>query len=135
MRIPRPPRVLGQAQRYREKLHQKLRRSLHRGSSEACSKACSESTHLTILTMWGRGSQRRQVVAVAQGSECWGAPGISALFCYTLRKPSLFTRVTLLWSSGAAPGVNVGLVSRTCRRGTGAARDQHSVDLPGYVAL
>src|SRR5829696_8660581 len=39
------------------------------------------------------GSQRRQVVAVAQGPECWGALGISALFCYTLLQPSLFTRV------------------------------------------
>src|SRR5215217_9744827 len=43
MRVRQPPRVLGQAQRYRETLHQKLRRSLHRGSSEAC----SEHTHLT----------------------------------------------------------------------------------------
>jgi hypothetical protein len=43
--------------------------------------------------------------------------------------------VGLLWSSGVAPGVDVGLVSRTCRRGTGAARDQHAVDLPGEVAL
>src|SRR5215208_1684299 len=41
----------------------------------------------------------------------------------------------LLWSSGAAPGGDVGLVSRTCRRGTDAARDQHAVDLPGEVAL
>jgi hypothetical protein len=24
--------------------------------------------------------------------ECWGTPGISALFCYTLLKPSLFTK-------------------------------------------
>src|SRR5215208_7547410 len=47
----------------------------------------------------------------------------------------LFTLVTLLWSSGAAPGVDVGLLSRTCRRGTGAARDRHAVDLPGEVAL
>src|SRR5829696_5654243 len=47
----------------------------------------------------------------------------------------LFTRVTLLWSSGVAPGVDVGLVSRTRRRGTGAARDQHAVDLPSEVAL
>jgi hypothetical protein len=47
----------------------------------------------------------------------------------------LFTRVTLLWSSGAAPDVDEGLVSRSCRRGTGAARDQHTVDLPGEVAL
>jgi hypothetical protein len=48
---------------------------------------------------------------------------------------SLFTGVTLLWSSGAAPGGDVGLLFRTCRRGTGAAREQHAVDLPGYVAL
>ena len=75
---PQPPAGAG-----RETLHQKLRRSLHRGSSEAC----SEPTHLTILTMWGRGSQRRQVGPAAQGPECWGAPSISALFCYTLLKP------------------------------------------------
>jgi hypothetical protein len=49
--------------------------------------------HVAILTMWCSGSQRKQVVAVAQGPECWGALGISALFCYTLLKPSLFTRV------------------------------------------
>ncbi len=48
---------------------------------------------------------------------------------------TLFTRVTLLWSSGAAPGDDVGFVLWACRRGTGAARDQHAVDLPGYVAL
>jgi hypothetical protein len=59
-----------------------LRRSLHRGNSQAC----SESMHVAILTMWCSGSQRRQVVAVAQGPECWGAPSISALFCYTLQK-------------------------------------------------
>ena len=47
----------------------------------------------------------------------------------------LFTRVTLLWSSGAAPGGDLGLLFWTRRRGTGAARDQHAVDLPGYVAL
>src|SRR5215212_6222601 len=47
----------------------------------------------------------------------------------------LFTLVTLLWSSGAALSGDVGLVSRSCRRGTGAATDQHAVDLPGYVAL
>ena len=47
-----------------------VRRRLHRGSSQAC----SESTHLTILTMRGRGSQRSQVVPVAQGPEGWGAP-------------------------------------------------------------
>src|SRR5215218_7856477 len=43
--------------------------------------------------------------------------------------------VTLLWSSCVAPGVDVGLVSPTCRQGTGAASDQHAVDLPGEVAL
>src|SRR5215210_3711014 len=47
----------------------------------------------------------------------------------------LFTLVTLLWSSGAAPGVEVGIGFRPGGRGTGAARDQHAVDLPGYVAL
>src|SRR5215211_1681894 len=47
----------------------------------------------------------------------------------------LFTLVTLLWSSCVAPGVDVGLVSPTCRQGTGAASDQHAVDLPGEVAL
>ena len=29
----------------------------------------------------------------------------------------------------------MGLVFRTCRRGTGAASDQLTVDLPGYIAL
>jgi hypothetical protein len=29
----------------------------------------------------------------------------------------------------------VGLVFRPGRRGTGAARDEHAVDLPGYVAF
>src|SRR5215203_3383251 len=47
----------------------------------------------------------------------------------------LFTEVTLLWSSGAAPGGDVNLGLRPYRRGTDAARDQHAVDLPGYVAL
>ena len=47
----------------------------------------------------------------------------------------LFTQVTLLWSSGAAPSDDVGLVHWHCRRGTCAARDQHAVDLPGDVAL
>jgi hypothetical protein len=47
---------------------------------------------------------------------------------------ALFTQVTLLLSSGAAPSGDVGLVFRTCRRGTGAAGDHHVVDLPGYVA-
>src|SRR5215204_5744966 len=47
----------------------------------------------------------------------------------------LFTQVTLLWSSGAAPGGDVDLGFRPGRRGTGVARDQHAVDLPGYVAL
>src|SRR5215207_664571 len=46
-----------------------------------------------------------------------------------------FTQVTLLWSSGAAPSDDVGLVHWHCRRGTCAARDQHAVDLPGDVAL
>ena len=75
------------ARRCRETFHQKARRRLHRGSSQAC----SEPTHLTILTMWGRGCQTRQVVPVAQGPEgcaAWRAP---ALFCYTLLKPPLFT--------------------------------------------
>jgi hypothetical protein len=66
---------------------------MKRGSSEACSEACSEPTHLTFLTMWGRGSQRRQVVPVAQEPEGWGVPSISALFCHTLLKPSLFTNL------------------------------------------
>src|SRR5215208_1247469 len=48
---------------------------------------------------------------------------------------ALFTQVTLLWSSGAAPSDNVGLVHWHCRRATCAARDQHAVDLPGDVAL
>src|SRR5215218_1294551 len=48
---------------------------------------------------------------------------------------AFFTEVTLLWSSCVAPGVDVGLVSPTCRQGTGAASDQHAVDLPGEVAL
>src|SRR5215207_4866911 len=47
----------------------------------------------------------------------------------------VFTQVTLLWSSGVAPGVDVGLGFWPGRRGTGAARDQHAVDLPGEVAL
>src|SRR5215212_5834318 len=48
---------------------------------------------------------------------------------------SLFTQVTLLWSSGAAPGGDVDLGFRPGGRGTGVARDQHAVDLPGHVAL
>src|SRR5215208_4510948 len=51
------------------------------------------------------------------------------------RLRALFTLVTLLWSSGTSPGGDVRLVFRTCRRGTDAARDQHAVGLPGYVAL
>src|SRR5215208_6405508 len=47
----------------------------------------------------------------------------------------LFTQVTLLWSSGAAPGGDVDLGFRPGGRGTSVARDQHAVDLPGYVAL
>jgi hypothetical protein len=47
----------------------------------------------------------------------------------------LFTGVTLLSSSGAAPGGDVGLVHRHCGRGTGTVSGQHAVDLPGYVAL
>src|SRR5829696_34435 len=47
----------------------------------------------------------------------------------------LFTQVTLLWSSGAARGGDVALLSWSCRLGTGAARDQHAVELPGDVAL
>ena len=47
----------------------------------------------------------------------------------------LFTQVTLLWSSDAALSGDAGLVSWTCRRGTGVARDQHAVCLPGDVAL
>src|SRR5215217_8798259 len=48
---------------------------------------------------------------------------------------SLFTLVTLLWSSGVAPSGDLGLLFWTRRRGTGAAGDQHAVDLSGYVAL
>src|SRR5215208_5491281 len=48
---------------------------------------------------------------------------------------SLCTQVTLLWSSGAAPGGDVDLGLRPGGRGTGVARDQQAVDLPGYVAL
>ena len=48
---------------------------------------------------------------------------------------ALFTGVTLLWSSGAAPGSDVEFGFRTGRRRTGAARDKHAVDLSGYVAL
>jgi hypothetical protein len=48
---------------------------------------------------------------------------------------ALFTRVTLLWSSGAALGGDVALVLWSCRRGTGDARDQHAIGLPGDVAL
>jgi hypothetical protein len=88
--------------RRRGTFHQKLRWSLHRGSSHACSEVCSESTHLTILTVLGRGSQRRQVASVAQGPEGWGAPSISALFCYTLLKPSSFTRVRGRWVLGTS---------------------------------
>src|SRR5215210_6034324 len=47
----------------------------------------------------------------------------------------LFTQVTLLWSSGAAPGGDADRVFWSRRRGSGAARDQHTVDLPGHVAL
>src|SRR5215217_5288289 len=47
----------------------------------------------------------------------------------------LFTLVTLLWSSGVAPSGDLGLLFWTRRRGTGAAGDQHAVDLSGYVAL
>src|SRR5215211_5119732 len=47
----------------------------------------------------------------------------------------LFTEVTLLWSSGVAPSGDVGLVHRHFRRETGAARDEHAVDLPGDVAF
>jgi hypothetical protein len=47
---------------------------------------------------------------------------------------SLFTGVTLLWSSGAAPNGDVGFVIWCCRRGKGAARDQHAVGLSGNVA-
>src|SRR5215207_1571662 len=48
---------------------------------------------------------------------------------------SLFTQVTLLWSSGTAPSGYVTVVLWPYRRGTGAARDQHAVDLPGDVAF
>src|SRR5215218_10447517 len=54
---------------------------------------------------------------------------------YPTEGETLCTLVTLLWSNRVAPGVDVGLVSRTCRRGTGAASEQHAVGLPGYVAL
>ena len=47
----------------------------------------------------------------------------------------LFTQVTLLWSSGTALGGDVALVVWSCRRGTGDARDQHAVGLPGDVAF
>ena len=33
------------------------------------------------------------------------------------------------------PGGDLGLLFRTRRRGTGAARDEHTVDLPGDIAL
>src|SRR5918993_2131818 len=46
-----------------------------------------------------------------------------------------FTRVTLLWSSGAAPGGDVDLGFRPGGRGTSVATDQHAVDLPCNVAL
>jgi hypothetical protein len=48
---------------------------------------------------------------------------------------SLFTQVTLLWSSGAALSGDVALVLRPCRRGTDDSSDQHAVDLPSDVAL
>src|SRR5215212_11474604 len=51
------------------------------------------------------------------------------------RERGPFTQVTLLWSSGAAPGGDVDLGFRPGGRGTGVARDQHAVDLPGHVAL
>ena len=47
----------------------------------------------------------------------------------------LFSGVTLLWSSDAALSGDAGLVSWTCRRGTGVSRDQHAVCLPDDVAL
>src|ERR687893_697214 len=47
----------------------------------------------------------------------------------------LFIEVTLLWSSSAAPGGDVNLGLRPSRRGTGAAREEHAVDLPGEIAL
>src|ERR671910_2862772 len=47
----------------------------------------------------------------------------------------LFTQVTLLWSSGVVCGADLGLLFRTRRQGTGAARDKPAVDLPGHVAL
>src|SRR5215210_1599449 len=47
----------------------------------------------------------------------------------------LFSLVTLLWSSGVATSGDLGLLLWTRRQGTGAAGDQHTVDLPGYVAL
>src|SRR5215204_2363091 len=55
--------------------------------------------------------------------------------CSSAAHPTLFTQVTLLWSSGAAPSDDVGLVHWHCRRGTCAARDQHAVALPGDEAL
>jgi hypothetical protein len=48
---------------------------------------------------------------------------------------AVFTLVTLLWSSGAAPGDDVALILWSCRRATGAARDKHAVGLPSHVAL
>src|SRR5918993_2536262 len=47
----------------------------------------------------------------------------------------LYTQMTLLWSSGAAPGGDVDLGFRPGGRGTSVARDQHTVDLPCNVAL
>src|SRR5215208_4348591 len=47
----------------------------------------------------------------------------------------LFTLVTLLWSSGAAPGGDGALHLWSRRRGTGTVSDQHAVGLPSYVAL
>src|SRR5215218_3632800 len=48
---------------------------------------------------------------------------------------TLFTQVTLLWSSGVAPSGDLGLLFWTRRRGTGAAGDQYPVDLSSYIAL
>src|SRR5215218_6889732 len=48
---------------------------------------------------------------------------------------TLFTEVTLLWSSGVGSGTDLGLVHRHCGRETATVSGQHAVDLPGYVAL
>src|SRR5215211_5850795 len=85
MRPRQPPRPLDwrRARKARRRLgtfHQKLRRSLHRGSSHACSEAYSESTHLTILTMWG---------GVSEKARSGGSSGTGGLGCARHLSPLL----------------------------------------------